>query len=385
MTEKKLPPGIREHHGSYQVRFYGPDGKRRSRAFDRLSDAKRFMQDVAVDKRRGDYIDPRLARTQFDEWARKYFAGKLNLRASTRATDASFLSNHVIPAFEGVPLGRLTPLDVQAWVGELSERLGPKSVRECYRLMRAIMVAAVESRMIPESPCRGVTLPRIPRQEQRFLSPAEVRRLAEEMPYSLSAIAYAAAYLGCRWGELAGLKREHLNLLRRRAHIVGALEEVGGRLRYVPETKSRASYRTLLIPPFLVEVLAEHLSSAPPSEFVFTTPKGRLLSRSSFRENYWLPAVARAELSPLRFHDLRHTHAALLIAGGAHPKAVQARLGHASITTTLNTYGHLFPSLDEQLTEELERVFREANGDQMGTRDQETVIELPNREAGKAL
>jgi integrase len=63
--------------------------------------------------------------------------------------------------------------------------------------------------MIPESPCRGVTLPRLPRHEQRFLTPSEVVRLADEMHPALEAIVYASAYLGCRWGELAGLKREH--------------------------------------------------------------------------------------------------------------------------------------------------------------------------------
>lgn len=205
------------------------------------------------------------------------------------------------------------------------------------------------------------------------------------MDPSLEAIVYAASYLGARWGELSGLKRENLNLLRRRVRIVGALQEVGGKLRYMPETKSQASYRSLSIPPFLVDILSRHLAAAPATEYVFTTPQGKLLSRSNFRENYWLPAVDRAGLAPLKFHSLRHTHAGLLIAGGAHPKAVQARLGHASITTTLNTYGHLLPSLEEQLTEGLENAYREADGDQMGTSEGRAVIDLPDRGLEKAL
>ena len=79
------------------------------------------------------------------------------------------------------------------------------------------------------------------------------------------------------------------------------------------------------------------------------------------------------------WHDLRHTHVALLIAGGAHPKSVQARLGHASVTTTLNTYGHLLPSLEEQLTEGLESAYRESNGDQMGPNEEPGVIEFRQR------
>jgi integrase len=163
------------------------------------------------------------------------------------------------------------------------------------------------------------------------------------------------------------------------------LRTLGGSGANVPETKSRASYRTLSVPPFLVDILNRHLASAPACDYVFTTSKGRLLSRSSFRENYWLPAVKSAGLAPLRFHDLRHSHATLLIAAGAHPKSVQARLGHASITTTLNTYGHLFPSLDEHLTDQLERAYRDADGDQTGTTQDFEVVELPGATSESAV
>ncbi|MFN2488343.1 MAG: tyrosine-type recombinase/integrase [Actinomycetota bacterium] len=80
--------------------------------------------------------------------------------------------------------------------------------------------------------------------------------------------------------------------------------------------------------------------------------------------HHWLPAVKRAGLEPLRFHDLRHTCASILIAQGAHPKEIQARLRHASITTTLDNYGHLMPSLDDNLTDSLEAVYRGAKADQ---------------------
>jgi integrase len=148
---------------------------------------------------------------------------------------------------------------------------------------------------------------------------------------------------------------------KREVMIVGSLEEVNGGPRYVEETKTSASRRTLSIPPFLTEELGLHLQRAPESDFVFTAAKGALMRRSNFRKRYWKPAVNKAELdSELRFHDLRHTCASILIARGAHPKEIQARLGHASITTTLDQYGHLFPSLGSQLDESLEAALREA-------------------------
>ena len=380
----QLPPGIREHHGSYQVHFYGPNGERRARSFDRLSDARRFKRGVDADRDRGELIDPRLGRTPFAGWAWEHLNSKHDLRASTRATDESYMRNHVAPAFGPAPLDSIKPLAVQAWVNALSRELAPKTVRECYRLMGAVMRAAVDARLIAESPCRGIKLPRRPHQEQRFLTVEQVDTLADAIDPHFRALVYSAAYLGARWGELAGLKRENLDLLRRRVHIVGTLEEIGGHVRYVPETKSGASRRTIGLPNFLVDLLASHLAEAPVGEHVFTTKRGAPLRRSAFRASYWLPAVERADLGPLRVHDLRHTCAGLLIEAGAHPKAIQARLGHSSISTTLNTYGHLMPSLDERLADALDDAKAKREGDQMGTKGPATVVELPARDGAHA-
>lgn len=125
------------------------------------------------------------------------------------------------------------------------------------------------------------------------------------------------------------------------------------------ETKTKSSRRTLSIPPFLGEILGEHLGLVPQGEFVFLGSDGGLLRRNNFRRRYWKPALTTAGLPDrLRFHDLRHTCASILIAQGAHPKEIQARLGHASIMTTMDRYGHLFPSLGAQLDDNLENVFR---------------------------
>jgi integrase len=154
----------------------------------------------------------------------------------------------------------------------------------------------------------------------------------------------SAVYLGARWGELVGLKRQHLNLLKRETRIVGTLKEVPGGVRYIEETKTSASRRTIDIPDFLVDLLAAHLKNAPESEFLFCTKDGNPIRRSNFRQHVWRPAVKAAGLDmQLRFHDLRHTCASLLIEQGAHPKEIQARLGHSTITTTLDRYGHLMP------------------------------------------
>jgi integrase len=94
--------------------------------------------------------------------------------------------------------------------------------------------------------------------------------------------------------------------------------------------------------------------------YVWTQPAGGPLVHSNWRRRYWLPAVEKAGLTPLRVHDLRHTSVALAIAAGAHPSEIQAQLGHTSIKTTLDEYGHILPSAQRQVAERLETVRADA-------------------------
>ena len=365
VPSRRATPGLRLlPSGAWQARYSDPSGRRRAQTFRRKSDAIAFLAAAQTDVRRGEWIDPARGRASFEELARTWFANKLDLRASSRARDESYLRNHVLPAFGSTAVGQIARSDVQEFVRALSEKgLAPLTVRQCHQILRAILAVAVEDRILLESPCRRISLPRVDRHEHPYLTTEEVERLGAAVDPAFRALVYSAVYLGCRWGELVGLKRQHLDLLRRQVKIVGSLEEVAGRLAYAEETKRVTSRRTLTIPPFLCEMLAEHLAAAPAGEFVFTGRDGGLLRRSGFRRRHWKPALSRAGLNDeLRFHDLRHTCASLLIARGAHPREIMARLGHASITTTLNTYGHLWPSLGDKLDEALEDAYRQVAG-----------------------
>lgn len=134
-----------------------------------------------------------------------------------------------------------------------------------------------------------------------------------------------------------------------------AESDVRGKVLLKPP-KTSASRRRIALPRFLCDVLSKHLARVPAGEdgFVFQAPMGGPLRRSNFRRRVWVPAVRRSVGEPMRFHDLRHTHVAMLIAQGEHPKTIQARLGHASVSTTLGTYGHLFEGLDEAAADRLD-------------------------------
>jgi integrase len=118
------------------------------------------------------------------------------------------------------------------------------------------------------------------------------------------------------------------------------------------------------IPPFLAEMLSRYLANRPhgPEDLVFTARDGSNLKHNSFYRGDYKPAVKHAGLpAELRFHDLRHTCAALLIAQGAHPKAIQTILGHSTIAVTMDRYGHLFPDELDRLANGLDVAYRTAS------------------------
>ena len=125
--------------------------------------------------------------------------------------------------------------------------------------------------------------------------------------------------------------------------------------------------RTVAIPRFLCDDLGAYLAvrsqaagrTLNAEDYLFTAPEGGPLRRDLLHKRYFRPAVLKAGLPEgLRVHDLRHSCASILIGLGAHPKVIQERLGHSSIMVTMDVYGHLFPSLNDALTERLDEVFR---------------------------
>ncbi len=189
-----------------------------------------------------------------------------------------------------------------------------------------------------------------------FLSADEVVSLADEVPAVYKALIYTLAYTGIRIGEASALRVRNIDLLRKRILVTEAASEVDG-VRIVGDTKTRQK-RQVAVPRFLAEILSEHLATfstpADGDALVFRSEAGTPIGQHAFRRTF-RRACARAGLSPApRVHDLRHTAASLAIAAGAHPKLIQDMLGHSSVTTTMNVYGHLFDSLHEEVADRLD-------------------------------
>jgi integrase len=247
-----------------------------------------------------------------------------------------------MPTWESFRLDRITYEGLTEWVAKLTANgVGWSSIRQAVRVMSAILEHAVRTGRIRSNPAKGLELPRPRRRDHVFLTHAELAALATACGM-YRVLVLLLGYTGLRWGEATALRVCDIDLVRRRIDVRRAFSDVGGTL--VLGTPKSHHMRTVPIPRFLVPLLAVLIESKQPDDIVFTTPSGAPLRLTNWRRSVFLPACRLVGISPrFRIHDLRHTAAALMIAAGYPPKMLQDILGHASITTTLDLYGHLYP------------------------------------------
>jgi len=331
------------------------------------------------------------------EWGERWLRdGERRWRATTTTGHRSLLHRHVLPRWGEVPVGEVRRSDVLAWTEDLAASgLSAARVRHAAGTLQRVLRCAVEHEALPASPIERLRLATPRPAEVRPLTVEEVERLARTIEHpeypqaghgagqpahrlhrpDLALWVRLGAYCGLRAGEVLALRRESVDLERRVLVVDRAVSDVAGRLVVGPTKTGRA--RAVPIPAALVPDLREHLNSRvgpEPDALLFASERGGAVSHAHLYRRHFRPAVARAGLPPnLRFHDLRHTYAALLIAEGAHPRAIMERLGHSSIQVTLGTYGHLFPLLDQALTARLDEAIaaarQEANGTEVARQD----------------
>ncbi len=178
----------------------------------------------------------------------------------------------------------------------------------------------------------------------------------------LYALYVVAIGTGMRLGEIFGLQWPDVDLKGRAINVRSTLIEINGKLS-LAEPKTPKSRRRVDLPQFVVEALTKHRAQSVREGFakepwVFCNSAGGPLRRTHFHINHFKPMLASAELPAIRFHDLRHTSATLLLAAGVHPKIVQERLGHSQIGITLDTYSHVVPTVQLEAAGKLDALMR---------------------------
>jgi integrase len=256
-------------------------------------------------------------------------------------------SERALRRLRGGMVGRTAP--VRRWHAQLAgERISPTTAAKAYRLLRQILEAAVDDRLVRANPCR-VKGAATERSRQRSIpSVDEVRRLADAIEPRYRAMVLMAAFAGLRKGECLGLARCHLALDADPPTVTIERARVETRTGIVfQQPKTDAGYRTLALPALLVGALHDHLEAYVadgPEELLFTTERsGGTPARSTWRR-VWTAARETAGVD-CTFHDLRHVAGTLNAAAGATVKEAMARLGHSSPDAALR-YQHAVQSRD---------------------------------------
>lgn len=289
------------------------------------------------------------------------------VRATTAYRYTWFVERYINPAIGGIALRRLRAdhLDtfyesLAASGGRTGTGLAPKTILEVHMIIRAALDLAVERELVARNVALGSRARRRPpaRAAARAWNAEELRSfLAAARHHRLYTALHLAAHTGMRRGEIVGLKWSDLDRATSRVSISRTLQNVGGRPVEFG-VKTRTSRRTVDLDHHTMRQLErwrrrlrrEGLPHAR-DDWMFCNASGRFLNPESVSQLFDR-IVRRAALPRIRFHDLRHTHASLLVAAGVPIKVVSERLGHAHPAFTMHTYQHLLPGMSAAAAEQ---------------------------------
>lgn len=343
----------------YRVRWRDDAGRQRSKTFARRRDADQWRTKVEHDVLSGTYVDPTAGRVTLDTYRASWAAGQ-QWAPSTRQLHDDRWRDHVAPVIGARAIGSLRPSEMRQWIGGLT--LGPTASAGLVATVSSVLNAALVDGVIARNPLSGVTRPKVVRRRVDIPTVDEVEALATAMPPEWVVMVALGAGLGLRAGEALGLTVDRVDFLGRSVLVDRQARRVRGRPIEHAATKTRASVRTLPLPDAVGLAVSAHVATEGTGRggLVVHSTTGNFQS-SQRLSDVMMVACDRAGIRRLRFHDLRHFYASALIAAGCSPKVVQSRLGHATITETMDTYGHLWPESEEQTRQAIDAVLRVAS------------------------
>jgi integrase len=289
------------------------------------------------------------------------------VRQRTYENYESMVRVRLVPHIGGVKLRKLNPAIIQKMYTDLSDSgLSARSVHHTHRALHKAMKHALRQGMIARNPCEAVDPPRAQGSEMKTLSGSEVGVLLSgtegERFHTLYVLAITS---GLRMGELLGLRWSDVEFEKRRLFVRRSLQKAKGGFMFV-EPKTAKSRRTVMLTDRALTALKTHrqhqiedrLALGPSwndQDLVFTSEIGGPMDPGNCAAIF-KKALRRLELPDIRFHDLRHTCATLLLSAGTHPKIVSEMLGHSTIVLTLDTYSHVIPVMHSEAAETMERI-----------------------------
>lgn len=342
--------------GQWRARYRDAAGKEHSRHFARKVDGQAWLDTVTSSVVTGTYVDPKTARTTVGEWCDSWLEGYGTRRAST-VRQAEVHVAKIRAEFGAVRLSELKPSHVRAWTSKLKgDGAADSYVYALHARLSQILADAVHDGVIARNPCSRRTSPGAGKQRPYVATTEQVWALHDAVPEHLRAAVLLGAFAGLRTAETCGLRVVDVDFMR--GVVTPAVQYPAQPL------KSDTSRTAVPIPRSLALELSE---GAQDRRWVVESPVGEQVGPWQVDRAIRAARPAAGMPEGFRYHDLRHYFASLLIAAGSDVKVVQARLRHASATTTLNTYAHLWPDTEESTRAAVDLVLA-ARADSLRTR-----------------
>ena len=328
-----------------------------------LRELERGMLATGPQRKLGEYIQ---------DWLENTHKGKLRLSVYLNYRKHV---KHIVAGLGDIWLQKLTPQQVQSFLTKkLDEGLSPKYVREMLGVLRLALKNAVQWGYISRNVCELVTRPRVPKHDIAPLTLEQAQRFRQHLQgHRFEVLITMAVVTGMRRGELLSLRWSDIDFQRGILQVLHTVDRFTGYGYVEGEPKSAAGVRSIRLPAFLMEMLKQHrvqqvaqksqAKTWQERDLVFPNSRGGYLHPNHLGEAF-RELLEEAGLPSIRFHDLRHSAATILLSMGVNIKVIQEMLGHSDISITLRVYGHLLPSMQQEAVDRWDSVFQERKREQ---------------------
>ena len=314
-------------------------------------EAERRLNEINTQLANNSFVAPKkiFFKDFVTKWLETY--AKPNIKISTYDSYVNTINYHILPSIGHYEISQISTEKIQDLIAKVKQNRSPKTANNVLVLIKTIFKYAYRWDYVSRNPADKVDRIKSNHKEMDFLPPENVRVLLKHAQEPYKTLFMTAIFTGMRLGELLALQWPDIDwgrgviYVRRSLYWTTKNRDENNQLWRFITPKTRSSYRTVLLTPKLKEVLENHKKTAPisPYELVFCNEEGQPLDPDNIRSRHFKPTLKRAGLKEIRFHDLRHSFVSILIDQGQNIKFISNQVGHASIQTTIDRYGHLLP------------------------------------------
>lgn len=311
-------------------------------------EAEKFLNEKINELEKGIYIDGKdmLFSEYLNYWYEHCCLPKL--APTTYESYKRNIDKYIIPYLGKVKLQNLLPLQLQSFYNELAKTLSNTTVVYIHRIIHSSLKQAMKWQLVVRNVSDNVDIPKRNKYTANILDSSQVNLLIDVVKDTYIYIPVVIAIsTGMRRGEILGLTWDNIDFNNSTLCVVKSLVPTKDGLKLL-SPKTKTSIRKISLPPTLVEILKKHKAKHYSNEYVCTLEDGHLITPSSLNHKF-KDILQENNLPSIRFHDLRHSHASLLLYQGVQPKMISERLGHSNISITMDLYSHIYEATNKEI------------------------------------